>query len=632
MSAPTLAPVPALEALNEVLASRTFAGTRRLRELLQFLVDKTVRGEADEIKEFLIATEVYGRSVQYDPQVDSTVRVEVGRLRKKLADYYAGEGHDARLRFEIPRGSYVPLFVECAPTPGPYIEPEPVPIRRSWAPWLLGAMIMTALLGTLLSKQWSTPQGAANAVAVLPFVALSDGGGSDQFAASLTADVTAAAAQTGSVRVAAQSTMQAFRNRAVPPGEVAKRTGAGAVLEGSVRRDADRALVTVQLVSATSGYTIWARTWEERGTDANTLSRKLGGEVGRALAEFLKSGAQSAAAVSVRPELMASYLDADRLLRQRVLQNGWPGKLPENVSRAIRMFEDVTKQAPDFARGWVALGEAKEWAYELDPAHPRALLDAARAAVERAIHIDSNQADAHARLASIYFYGYRDLTAAEKSVRRAIELNPRDVRSTAKYADLLRIQGRVSEALTEISRALVFDPAATRLWAKQALLYYDLDRFEDAIRAADHSLQLNDGQEMNQYSMALWVRGLSLERLGRRAEAEQAFRTALARTPQDDWNQPSLGWLLARSGRTSEARAFLHHLEQQGKKGRGVSYAMALIHVGLGDNESALKALEHGVATGDTSMPFLKLEKRFVDLAGTARFRAVAERAARTAG
>src|SRR5512141_2890948 len=106
--------------LSELLSSRCFRSSKRLGLFLTFVVDKTLSGQSDHIKEYVIATEVYGRRSDYDPQVDSTVRVEASRLRAKLRDYYATEGASASVRIELPKGSYVPVFTTVS---------KPVPTR-----------------------------------------------------------------------------------------------------------------------------------------------------------------------------------------------------------------------------------------------------------------------------------------------------------------------------------------------------------------------------------------------------------------------------------------------------------------------------------------------------------------------
>ncbi|HYZ86379.1 MAG TPA: hypothetical protein VE621_18340 [Bryobacteraceae bacterium] len=106
--------------LNDLYRSKHFAASARLRRFLDYIVERTLAGEGDTIKEFVIATEVYERGVEYDPQVDSTVRVEASRLRSKLRAYYEQEGAACAFRIQIPKGSYVPSFEPVAQEAAPW--------------------------------------------------------------------------------------------------------------------------------------------------------------------------------------------------------------------------------------------------------------------------------------------------------------------------------------------------------------------------------------------------------------------------------------------------------------------------------------------------------------------------------
>src|SRR5579862_6985507 len=94
---------PAVE-LERVLHSETFRASAVLRRLLQFLVDKAVAGEADQLKEYSIGVDAFGKPESYDPRSDAIVRLQVGRLRQKLGEYYRTEGKDDTLLFELPKG------------------------------------------------------------------------------------------------------------------------------------------------------------------------------------------------------------------------------------------------------------------------------------------------------------------------------------------------------------------------------------------------------------------------------------------------------------------------------------------------------------------------------------------------
>src|SRR3954469_10090470 len=97
-------------ALNAVLESKEFSRAPALAKLLTYLCEKTFEGRIHEIKEFSIATEVYGRSESFGEKGASVVRVEMSRLGKRLRDYYEAEGTHKGLRIVIPAGTYQPEF------------------------------------------------------------------------------------------------------------------------------------------------------------------------------------------------------------------------------------------------------------------------------------------------------------------------------------------------------------------------------------------------------------------------------------------------------------------------------------------------------------------------------------------
>ena len=110
MAARSATPQDVRTHLERILATREFASAPRLSGFLRFVVETTLDGKAGEIKESLIAVEVYGRPADYNPQIDSTVRVEAGRLRARLQKWYEGEGKNENIRIELPKGRYVPAF------------------------------------------------------------------------------------------------------------------------------------------------------------------------------------------------------------------------------------------------------------------------------------------------------------------------------------------------------------------------------------------------------------------------------------------------------------------------------------------------------------------------------------------
>ena len=99
-----------LEQLERVLQSHVLHSSDSLRGFLRFVVSKAVDNQESQLKEYVIATEVFGRNEDYNPRIDSTVRVQAGRLRTKLHEYYATEGKSDRVLIDLPKGQYTPVF------------------------------------------------------------------------------------------------------------------------------------------------------------------------------------------------------------------------------------------------------------------------------------------------------------------------------------------------------------------------------------------------------------------------------------------------------------------------------------------------------------------------------------------
>src|SRR5271170_1295267 len=104
----TFAPSPEqfFQQIDNIIKSHSLRGSESLCKLLQYLAKQALYHPDAPLKEYQIATEVYGRPADFDPQSDSTIRVQAGRLRLKLAEYYAAEGAADPLLVKIPKGSY----------------------------------------------------------------------------------------------------------------------------------------------------------------------------------------------------------------------------------------------------------------------------------------------------------------------------------------------------------------------------------------------------------------------------------------------------------------------------------------------------------------------------------------------
>ena len=150
-------------AVDKILQSQVFRNTESLRRLLRFLAEKAITGEADQLKEYSVGIDAFGKPPSYDPRQDSAVRIQVGRLRQKLSEYYLNEGKDDPVIVELPKGGFRLQFEPRAPILRADLEvvssqipaPEPRPAVR---PGKLTMALAGALALTLTWALWATAE------------------------------------------------------------------------------------------------------------------------------------------------------------------------------------------------------------------------------------------------------------------------------------------------------------------------------------------------------------------------------------------------------------------------------------------------------------------------------------------
>src|SRR6266702_97950 len=121
-----IAPISAesiLEQLSKILSSSLFANAGQSRALLKFVVEQTVNQRTDRLKEYTVGAEAFGRGESFDPRTDTIVRAEASRLRSRLERYYAAEGRDDSILIALPKGGYIPQFMDRRLSAEPNVIP-----------------------------------------------------------------------------------------------------------------------------------------------------------------------------------------------------------------------------------------------------------------------------------------------------------------------------------------------------------------------------------------------------------------------------------------------------------------------------------------------------------------------------
>ena len=149
--------------IDRILLSSTLHSSEVSRKLLKFLAQKFASGEADQLKEYTVAVEALGKRDTYDPRHDSIVRIQMGRLRQKLSEYYLTEGKNDPIIIELPRGRFK-LIGSMRPAAAPTLRIEEH--RAKYSGWLLGGGFV--LLAALLWAAYSFGHKSAQASGVVP--------------------------------------------------------------------------------------------------------------------------------------------------------------------------------------------------------------------------------------------------------------------------------------------------------------------------------------------------------------------------------------------------------------------------------------------------------------------------------
>lgn len=277
--------------LDRLLASGGFTNAERMSGFLRYVVERAVAGESDQVKEYVIGVAVFGRDEQYDPRLDSIVRVEARRLRTKLDEYYAGDGRADPIVISVPRGSYTPAFERrpavSPPAPAPAIDLTARP--KPWRPGLTALAVALLVALPLAFTVWRTglwtSVGSATpmvTIAVLPFNEYASDTADALLAAQLTDGVTGELARIRTLGVVSHTSARQFAGTRRPLKEIAQALNAEMILEGSVTTAGDAVRVSARLVDARLDRKVWVSDFAGTRRDLPDLQRRIAAAAGSA--------------------------------------------------------------------------------------------------------------------------------------------------------------------------------------------------------------------------------------------------------------------------------------------------------------------------------------------------------------
>jgi TolB-like protein/Tfp pilus assembly protein PilF len=393
------------------------------------------------------------------PQVaieESNLTVQMAALRRAFAVVEGGSG-----------------WIETLPRRGyRYVGPQPVTSsdyrRQTWLP----------------SATSDKPS-----IAVLPFLNLSGDPAQDYFSDGITEDIITELSRFRSLFVVAHHSSLVYRGRSFDIREVGQHLGVRYVAEGSARRIGKRVRVTVKLLDAVSGFTLWTERYDREIEDIFAIQDEIVGKVVSALPGRLEDAGREIA----RGKQTSNITAYDLVL---LGNEKWRQLTVMSMEEARGYFGKAVGLDPVYARAHANIAWTIVCASFLD-SPSAAPLDDARREIEIALDLDENDAWSHSVFAQLLFLQNRD-HEAEIHFKRALALNPNDADVAAAFANILVYWGHWQEALAWIKSAKRLNPFPPNIYHwYHALALYSAREYEQAIKV------LREARSRDRWSRAL---------------------------------------------------------------------------------------------------------------------------------
>ena len=454
--------------------------------------------------------------------------------------------------------------------------------------------------------------GAANAVAatgksiaVLPFENHSASGENAAFLADgIQEDLINTLSRVPSLTVIARTAVLPFRDTKTPMAQIAAALRVTHLVEASVQRAGDRVRINVQLLRASDGQTEWSQRYDRTLSATNIFD--LQEEITQAVAATLQLqlGAKAGERlVTGTTENLAAY---------ETFLKGRQQYTDRHPAEAVRLLKEAVHLDPDYALAHGALAEAYVSLAIIGFAPAKEAFPLSQASARRALELDDHVVQAYTALAEYDFHYAWNWAEAEKSMLRALAIDPNYAIAYARHAGHLAAWGRFDEARAAEERGAKLSPQRRNFSGLGVLMAQR--RYQEVLdRTADQ-----DGSDNN---VILSVRGIALFMSGRQAEGLVRLERAVKLEPDSLDNQAILGWAFAQDGQTAKAREILQQL-QKAARGRYVSPMLtAQVAVGLDDRDLAFAQLQQAFDLREPTLPDIGFDLTYDPIRSDPRFR-----------
>jgi len=375
---------------------------------------------------------------------------------------------------------------------------------RAAALAVAAGLLAVAAAGFAIWKAWGPPaQPRIRSIAVLPLENLSGDPGQEYFADGMTEELITALGKISGLRVISRTSVMRYKHAKKPIPQIARELNVDAIIEGTVTQSNGRVRLTTNLLHGPMDRHLWAESYDRDLSDVIELQRELARTVARQVRVNLSPEDQErlARARRVNPEAHELYLKGQH--------HYYKWRAPE-FEKAIVYFQRAAEVDPDYSLAYLGLAKTYGWQWMLGAIAPNEAYPKFRAALERALAIDSTLPEAHYVQAVAAWYFYWNWDQAEKEFRLALASNPNLEEARFEYAWFLATMGRMNEAVAEAERAVRIDPLSVSANLALGEVYQWAGRVDDALGQIGKTIELDPRDPRGYEFLSAIYRGVGL--------------------------------------------------------------------------------------------------------------------------